>query len=171
MRGECWEKAGFVLVEATSSMRDRTQDSVWGCGGFRRDNVRGLRFAPVNPRIPATSRELLIHSATRFGSVSSGLFVVGPKPNDFDDLLLLKDLIYEAMLDVDTARVGTLQIPYKRFERRRISKGILSNEFKQLSRFPREWRALKLLGILPRLPSVNQFVAQRSTSLLQELIS
>lgn len=61
---------------------------------------------------------------------SDDLFVVCPKPNHFDNLLVRVNLIDKAMLDIYPTRICSLQVANESFEWGRISKRILLNNSK-----------------------------------------
>ena len=72
---------------------------------------------------------------------------MGPKSQYFYGFITFKNLINQAMLNVDTSGIGPLQIPYQFFIGRRILKRILAQYFKPFLGLAFEARASQLLGI------------------------
>ncbi len=56
---------------------------------------------------------------------------MSPHPDDFDDFLVLKDLIDQTVLNVDASRVGTGKVTYQLLKGGRRLERILSENFQE----------------------------------------
>ncbi len=84
-------------------------------------------------------------------------FVVRPHAQDAHRFLFDKDFIYEAVLDIDAARVGAGKVTNQFFEGRWILKRIPGQHREQFLRPWLEAAGNELLRILHRLPGKNNF--------------
>ena len=80
-----------------------------------------------------------------------------PHPNDFYRSHIIKNLINQAMLDVDTAGAGAGKIAHKLFIWRRSSVRIVLKNLEQLFRLRTETRLGKFLGIFLSLFGERDF--------------
>ena len=85
------------------------------------------------------------------------LFIMRPHPNDFYRSHIIKNLINQAMLDVDTAGAGAGKIAHKLFIWRRSSVRIVLKNLEQLFRLRTETRLGKFLGIFLSLFGKRDF--------------
>jgi len=84
------------------------------------------------------------------------LFVMSPKPDDFDGFYFWQNLINEAMLDVDASGISAGQIAYQLFKRRGIPKGVVFQDFQEtLGLFPKS-RNRDFFGVLLGLSRINK---------------
>ncbi len=89
----------------------------------------------------------------------SSLFVVGPQSQHFDDVLALKHLVDEPVLNVNASRVGSSQIAHQLFERRRVLERVLGYDGKKGLGFRLEACCFEFLRVALGLLGVDQ--AQR----------
>src|SRR5690606_2840628 len=82
-------------------------------------------------------------------------------------MLLLKNLVDKAVLDVDAARVCPRQIANELFVRRGILKRVSLDDFKQFLSFFFEASGHKFPSIFLRLLGVNNFPGHQSSSFEQ----
>ncbi len=80
------------------------------------------------------------------------LFIMCPHADDLHRFTAWKDLIHQAMLDIDPAGVGPGKVANKLFKWGRSLKRISSEDLEQQFRFGAEPRRGQLLSILLRLP-------------------
>jgi len=83
------------------------------------------------------------------------LFVMGPHSQDLDGLLLLQNLIYQSVLDIDAAGICAAQIAHQFFKWRRVLKGVLGEDSQQVVGFLFQIGRFEFSCIFFSLPSEN----------------
>src|SRR5659263_509501 len=94
----------------------------------------------------------------------SGSLVVGPHPEDVDDLAVREHFVDEAMLDVDASGEATRQVADQLLVPRRRGERVLGNHLQELLRLGFQPRGGQLLGVLLRLARVDQRPATHQSS-------
>lgn len=88
---------------------------------------------------------------------------MGPKAQNFHHLDLREDLIDQPVLDIDSPRICTRQIPDEFLERRRVLKGIFSEDFQENLRFRPKPGGGQLLRVLLRLFREDELPAYQAS--------
>ena len=105
----------------------------------------GLSFRALIPSRSANFK------ANHFRDVcSTGLIVMGPHPKHLDGTFVFDDLIDEAVLNIDPARICPAKISDKSLKRRRPPKGIIGEDAEKLLRLWPETRRSQTTGVLLR---------------------
>ena len=85
----------------------------------------------------------------------AGSFVMRPQAQNLDGAFNFVDLIQQAMLNVDAARISPHEIPNQLFVRRRILKRIFRDDVEQTFGLGPEIRGRYFFCVFLRLPGVN----------------
>jgi hypothetical protein len=93
-----------------------------------------------------------------------------PHSDHFDSPLILENLVDETVLNVDSARICTVQITDKFFKRRRIPKRIAFQNLEQLLDLGTQIGRRDFLGVLLRL-SRKKELPRHQFGVLEDLLS
>src|SRR3989344_2242453 len=86
-------------------------------------------------------------------------FILRPHPQYFDDFLLFEHLVHQSMLNVDAARIGSLQIAEETFKRRRGLERVFLKESQKFLHLLRKRSAFELLCIFDSILCIDESVA------------
>src|SRR5690554_2336120 len=92
------------------------------------------------------------------------LLVVAPEPEDLHHSLVLEHLVDQAMLDIDTARIGPGEVTDKLLERGWLAVGVFSQEVQQFLGLRLEAAGSQFPGVFLCLPGEDQPPCHQSSS-------
>lgn len=81
-----------------------------------------------------------------------------PQTQNFDGLLFFIDLIYQPMLNIDSAAICAVQITDQLFMRRRHLTGVVPDDLDQRFRLIRQMRTFQFWHILRRCFGIDDFI-------------